>query len=109
MPSKLAYLTLCRSIRLLVLLARGDTAKDLEIMVCASSSPSFAARSRGPGSSQVLRTYVDHYNQHRPHRTLGLVSPDPPARLTILGEDDCGSVQRRDLLGGLLHEYRQAA
>src|SRR4029453_18683851 len=31
--SKLAYLTLCRSIQVLVLLARGDTAKDLEILV----------------------------------------------------------------------------
>jgi putative transposase len=31
--SKLACLTLCRSIRLLVLLARGDAAKDLEILV----------------------------------------------------------------------------
>jgi hypothetical protein len=29
--SKLAYLTLCRSIQLLALLARGDAAKDLEI------------------------------------------------------------------------------
>ena len=33
MFSNLAYLTLCRSIQLLVLLARGDTAKDLEILV----------------------------------------------------------------------------
>jgi putative transposase len=31
--SKLAYLTLCRSIQLLVLAARGDAAKDLEILV----------------------------------------------------------------------------
>jgi hypothetical protein len=31
--SKLAYLTLCRSVQLLVLLARGDAAKDLEILV----------------------------------------------------------------------------
>jgi hypothetical protein len=31
--SKLAYLTLCRSIRLLAQLARGDAAKDLEILV----------------------------------------------------------------------------
>ena len=31
--SKLAYLTLCRSIQLLALLARGDAAKDLEILV----------------------------------------------------------------------------
>ncbi len=33
MLSKLAYLMLCRSIQLLVLLARGDAAKDLEILV----------------------------------------------------------------------------
>ena len=33
MLSKLAYLTLCRSIQLLVLLARGDAAKDMEILV----------------------------------------------------------------------------
>ena len=33
MLSKLAYLTLCRSIQLLALLARGDAAKDLEILV----------------------------------------------------------------------------
>ena len=33
MLSKLAYLTLCRSIQTLVLLARGDAAKDLEIVV----------------------------------------------------------------------------
>jgi hypothetical protein len=31
--SNLAYLTLCRCIQLLVLLARGDAAKDLEILV----------------------------------------------------------------------------
>ena len=33
MLPKLAYLTLCRSIQLLALLARGDAAKDLEILV----------------------------------------------------------------------------
>ena len=33
MLSKLAYLTLCRSIQLLVLLARGEAAKDLKILV----------------------------------------------------------------------------
>jgi putative transposase len=31
--SKLAYLMLCRSVQLLILLARGDTTKDLEILV----------------------------------------------------------------------------
>ncbi len=33
MLSTFAYLTLCRSIQLLVLLARGDAAKDLELLV----------------------------------------------------------------------------
>ena len=33
MLPRLAYLTLCRSIQLLVQLARGDAAKDLEILV----------------------------------------------------------------------------
>jgi putative transposase len=58
---------------------------------------------------QILRVYVQHYNRHRPHRALMHRSPDPFARLTIPGEDDRGAVRRRDLLGGLLHEYRQAA
>jgi hypothetical protein len=34
MGSKLAYLTLCWSIQLLVLLARGDAAKDMERHCC---------------------------------------------------------------------------
>jgi hypothetical protein len=34
---RLAYLTLCRSIQLLALLARGDAAKDLEILVLPST------------------------------------------------------------------------
>jgi putative transposase len=58
---------------------------------------------------QVLRVYARHYNAHRPHRALALRPPDPPARLTMLGEEDRGAVRRRDLLGGLLHEYRRAA
>src|SRR6266496_6595515 len=27
---------------------------------------------------RVLRVYVRHYNEHRPHRALGLVPPDRP-------------------------------
>jgi hypothetical protein len=37
--SKLAYLTLCRSIQLLRLMARGDAAKDLEILVLRHQLP----------------------------------------------------------------------
>jgi transposase InsO family protein len=58
---------------------------------------------------QVLRVYVEHYNRHRPHRALQLEAPDRPARLTVVGEGQEGGVLRRDLLSGLLHEYRRAA
>ena len=58
---------------------------------------------------QVLRVYVEHYNQHRAHRALQLQAPDPATGLTIVDEDREGRVQRRDLLGSLLHEYRRAA
>ena len=54
---------------------------------------------------QVLRVYVEHYNRHRPHRSLGLEAPDRPAGLAVVGEDQAGEVRRRDLL----HEYRPAA
>ena len=58
---------------------------------------------------RILRVYVQHYNEHRPHRALVHRSPDQPAGLTVVAEDQQGSVSRRDLLGGLLHEYRRAA
>jgi len=58
---------------------------------------------------QVLRVYVQHYNRHRPHRALMLQPPDARARLTIPGGDHRGAMHRRDLLGGLLHEYHRRA
>jgi putative transposase len=58
---------------------------------------------------RVLRVYVEHYNQHRPHRALALEPPDPAAGLRILAEDRRERVHRRALLGGLLHEYQRAA
>jgi hypothetical protein len=58
---------------------------------------------------QVLRIYVRHDNEHRPHRALGLESPSPSARPTLISEARRGRVRRRDLLGGTLHEYHQAA
>ena len=55
----------------------------------------------------VLRVYSRHYNAHRPHRALDLLPPDghgppKPATATHLP-------RRRDLLGGLIHEYQAAA
>jgi hypothetical protein len=58
---------------------------------------------------QVLRVYAQHYNGHRPHRSLGLEPPDPPADLRVIREGWPSQVQRRDLLGGLLHEYHPRA
>jgi len=58
---------------------------------------------------QVLRIYIQHFNQHRPHRALGLEPPSPSAGLTLAGEARRARVRRRDLLGGVLHEYQRAA
>lgn len=55
----------------------------------------------------VLRVYRRHYNEHRPHRALDLLPPDgsvPIKRATATER-----VHRRDLLGGLIHEYQAAA
>jgi transposase InsO family protein len=57
----------------------------------------------------VLRVYVEHYNRHRPHRALGLEAPGRPADPDVVYQARQGRVHRRDLLGGLLHEYRRAA
>jgi putative transposase len=59
----------------------------------------------------VLRVYISHFNQQRPHRALDLRPPDggtgtnptPTAPVHPL------QIKRRDLLGGLLHEYEAAA
>jgi hypothetical protein len=64
----------------------------------------------GPGHlEQVLRVYLQHDNAHRPHRALGLQPPDPAVGLILTGKDQSARARRRDLLGGLVHEYRQAA
>jgi putative transposase len=51
--------------------------------------------------------YADHYNTHRPHRTL---KQYPPAgRTDPLPERTSVRVLRRDRLSGLIHEYAQVA
>jgi putative transposase len=56
---------------------------------------------------QFHRTYVEHYNKARPHRGLGLGSPEPPPSEPVPAHPD--EVCRRDLLAGLIHEYRGIA
>jgi putative transposase len=53
----------------------------------------------------VMRSYIQHYNTERPHRGLALRSPEAPQIRSATG----GAIQRRDHLGGLLHEYYRAA
>jgi putative transposase len=58
-------------------------------------------------AASVLAQYQDHFNNHRPHRTLGQAAPLralPQPRQT-----DTNGVHRHDRLGGLLHEYQQVA
>jgi putative transposase len=59
----------------------------------------------------VLRVYVKHYNGGRPHRALDLKPPDSRIRSPIatVVTPHALQVNRRDLLGGLIHEYKLAA
>jgi putative transposase len=52
---------------------------------------------------RTLRIYAEHYNPQRPHRAVGLAPP-----LGVAGQPspvDPRDIRRRDLLGGLVHEY----
>ncbi len=53
----------------------------------------------------VLRVYRRHYNEHRPHRSLDLDPPDGRDPTPINAPTH---LHRRDLLGGLIHEYEAA-
>jgi putative transposase len=55
----------------------------------------------------VLQEFGRHYNDHRPHRTLGQAAPlRPLSRRTPPAVDN---VRRHDRLAGLIHEYRHVA
>jgi putative transposase len=59
---------------------------------------------------QVLSEFVDHYNEHRPHRSLGQRAPLTVGKRPLpINDPDPDQLRRRDKLGGLIHEYRLAA
>ncbi len=69
---------------------------------------------------RVLRTYVGHYNRHRPHQGIGQEIPiggEPAVELTMASTERCecrgrrpsGRIGRHDRLGGLIHEYELVA
>ena len=57
----------------------------------------------------VLHSYLEHYNRHRPHRSLGLSAPERSERKREAEPVVSGQLRRRDVLGGLIHEYERAA
>ena len=57
----------------------------------------------------VLAKYVDHYNGHRPHRSLDQQCPFGVTETVPITDPDTAGIRRTDVLGGLIHEYRLVA
>jgi Integrase core domain len=98
----LVYLVVRNLFALVWLLLRSPRSKELEIL----ADPILVIGRRH--LLRVLAAYVAHYNEHRPHRALHQRPPLhalPPTCEAV----DLDRVRRRDLLGGLIHEYRLAA
>jgi putative transposase len=57
----------------------------------------------------VVHEYVEHYNSHRPHRSLGQLPPPRGMAAAELKNVDPSQLKRIDRLGGVIHEYRLVA
>jgi putative transposase len=55
---------------------------------------------------EVLAEYARHYNSHHPHQAL---RQEPPRRQPGRVVDITARIERRQVLGGLISEYRRAA
>jgi hypothetical protein len=58
---------------------------------------------------RIVVDYIDHYNEHRPHRSLDQhppTAPDPPPPRPSHADT---AVIRSSRCDGLIHEYRNAA
>ena len=55
----------------------------------------------------VLRIYADHFNGHRPHRSLGQRPRTPPPEPIPISSN--ADIRRTRLLDGVINEYRNAA
>ena len=53
---------------------------------------------------RVLRDYVDYFNRARPHQGIKQRCPIPIERGRQIG-----AVKRRDVLGGIIHDYDRAS
>jgi putative transposase len=60
----------------------------------------------------LAREWAVHYNQGRPHKSLGPGIPDPPPGSPVAPQicrpavSDGFSIKKKSILGGLHHEYR---
>ncbi len=54
---------------------------------------------------KLLAEFARHYNGHRPHQSLRQEPPRQPGRAV----DITARIERRQVLGGLISEYRRAA
>ena len=61
-----------------------------------------------PHLERILDVFVNHYNGHRPHRSLSLAPPGSRRPATVSSSGDA-RILRRDRLGGVIHEYVRAA
>ena len=57
---------------------------------------------------RALAVFVDHYNRHRPHRSLNLEPPNGRLATDTWTGSPALAIRRRDRLGGLLYEYERA-
>jgi transposase InsO family protein len=55
---------------------------------------------------KALAEFVEHYHAARPHQGFGQRRPGQPSALIVLPQSD---MDRRDRLGGLLHDYHRVA
>jgi len=59
--------------------------------------------------ARVIEQYVEHYNTHRPHRSLGQRPPDHAGIPASSSTSQFDRIQRRTVVGGLINEYERAA
>jgi hypothetical protein len=57
----------------------------------------------------VVAGYVAHYNAGRPRRGIDLEVPVPASQPVPASVEQIRRIERVDVLGGLVHEYRHAA
>jgi len=58
----------------------------------------------------IIADYIEHYNGHRPHRSLDQQAPTDLTGPPTPGlELDMARLRRHDVLGGIIHQYRLVA